>query len=76
MWDVLYAFGIGIGFSVGVITGAVLCSFTTRQGIKAKEESWNKRQDGIEVRLGETLVQTTRIAEAMEFFADNATLKK
>ena len=70
MLDILYAFGIGIGFSVGVITGAVLCSFTTRQGIKDREESWNKRQDGIEVRLGETLIQTTRMADAIILYTE------
>ena len=70
MWDVLYAFGIGAGFSIGVITGATLCAFTTRKGIKDKEESWTKRQDGIEVRLGETLIQTTRIADAMALLSE------
>lgn len=70
MLDVLYAFGIGIGFSIGVITGAALCAFTSRQGIKAHQEDWEKRQDGIEGRLGETLIQTTRIADAIDFYTE------
>jgi hypothetical protein len=70
MWDVLYAFGLGIGFSIGVITGSILCAFTTRKGIKEQNKSWAERQDGIEVRLGETLIQTTRMADAITFFIE------
>jgi hypothetical protein len=75
MWDVLYAFGVGIGFSIGVITGATLCAFTTRKGIKDERERWNERQDGIEGRLASTLVQTTRIADAVALFAEQGKIK-
>lgn len=76
MWDILYAFGIGIGFSIGVITGATLCSFTTREGLKQERETWNKRQDGIEGRLTATLIQTTRIADIMDAFIKEKERKK
>lgn len=68
MEDIIYAFGIGISFSIGIITGATLCVLTTRKGLEKREERWNTRQDGIEGRLAQTLLQTTRLADAAELF--------
>jgi len=73
MWDMLYAFGIGISFSVGMLTGTTICAYITRKGIKDHNESWNKRQDGIEERLGSTLEQTTRIANYIGILVDKET---
>ena len=70
MWDMLYAFGIGISFSVGVIVGAALCRMATKEGRKDEMAAWQKHRDEVEERLGKTVFEQGRIADAIASIAE------
>jgi len=69
MWDMFYAFGIGISFSVGVVFGAFLSRVATkegREGLKSESQAWKDyRQETIE-RMALTALNHSRIADALE----------
>ncbi len=72
MIDLLHSFAVGIAFSVGVCTGALLCTIATRAGRKEAQQSFKDSQDKIERRLAGSLKCHTRMADAMERWAENA----
>lgn len=70
MWDMLYAFGIGISFSVGICVGAFLCRIATKEGRKDEMEAWKKHREEVEERLGKTVFEQGRIADAITLIAE------
>lgn len=70
MWDMIYAFGIGISFSVGVVFGAALCRMATKEGRKEELEMWNKHRAEVEKRIGLSVIEHGRIADALAYFVD------
>ena len=70
MWDMLYAMGIGISFSVGIVAGATLCRLATKEGRKEEAAEWKAYRDIVEERLGKTVFEQGRIADALAFFVD------
>jgi len=69
MIDYLHAFGIGIAFSVGVVTGATLCTLATRQGRKEAADEMRKHFAQVEERLTGSLACHQRMAHVMEALA-------
>jgi len=66
MLELLHSFAIGIAFSVGVFSGAVLCQMCNR---KAREEfvaDMKAEREAVEARLLEQCEGVLRIASAME----------
>ena len=45
MWDLLYAFGIGLAFAVGVGAGAFLCRIVTKEGRIETHEEWKQHNE-------------------------------
>lgn len=76
MWDMLYAFGIGIAFSVGIVAGAALCRLASKEGRKEELELWRKHRDEVEERLGKTVFQQSRIADALCFIVEDKERRK
>ena len=72
MADIFYAFGIGIGFSVGVLSGAMLCQLATRAGRKDFEKMVEKTNLMTEDRLLDYVVNTDRIASCLELMEANS----
>lgn len=68
MWDVLHSFGIGIGFSVGVLSGATLCQLATRAGRQDFAKAVEETNRMTEQRLREYVANTDRIAAVLERF--------
>lgn len=66
MTQLLYAFGIGISFSVGVFTGACLCSVATRKGREECKRDVLAHNKMVEDRLAKYVQHTERIALALE----------
>jgi len=70
MWDMLYAFGIGISFSVGVMIGATLCRIATKEGRKDMMASVEAHNKMVEERLSKSIFQHTRIADSLSHLVD------
>ena len=66
MWDVVHSFLIGIGFSVGVCSGAILCQLANKAGrqdfFKAVEDTNRMAEE----RLRGYVENTARIACVLE----------
>lgn len=73
MIEILHAFAIGIAFSVGVTVGAVLSSIASRQGRKEMVEDWKSHQTRVEDRLAKYVVESGRMAAALELIAKEKT---
>jgi len=70
MWDMIYAFGIGISFSVGVGMGAFLLRVSTKEGRQQEREDWAVHRREVEERLGKYVDNTALMATALNKLAD------
>ena len=70
MWDMLYALGIGLAFSVGVGTGAFLCRIATKEGRDDTREEWIQHQKIVEDRLASYVLNTEIMAQQLKKIAD------
>jgi len=66
MWDMIYSFGIGISFAVGVGLGAYLCRVSTKKCLKEDMDYWKKHQEKVEKRLLSYVSNTKLIADALD----------
>jgi hypothetical protein len=62
----LYAFGVGLAFAVGVSVGAYLCALAVRRGNKVVSDVVNTHNARVEDRLAKYVEHTERIALALE----------
>lgn len=69
MIDILHSFGAGIAFAVGVTVGAILCRIATREGRKEITDDWKQHQTKVEERLSKYVVESGRMAAALEMIA-------
>jgi uncharacterized membrane-anchored protein YhcB (DUF1043 family) len=69
MIDILHSFGAGIAFAVGVTVGAILCRIATREGRKEITDDWKQHQAKVEDRLSKYVVESGRMATALEMIA-------
>ncbi len=65
MLDMLYAFGIGISFSVGVWFGAYLCRASNNNS------DWKEHQRIVEDRLSKYVLYIKSISESLEKIVTN-----
>jgi hypothetical protein len=70
MISILHAFAVGIAFSIGVVSGAILCGFATRKDRDAFKKVMAENQKRTEERLLAYVLNTGRIADALEKAAD------
>lgn len=66
MSDLLYAFGIGMAFAIGVVVGGFLCSLATRRGRNELSKSVTDHYNRVEDRLAHYVAHNERIAVALE----------
>ena len=66
MIDLLYTFGVGIAFSFGVFSGAVLCQLATREGRKDFIASRDELAEDIQQRVSEQVGHLGDIASSLE----------
>lgn len=66
MIDLLHAFAVGIAFSVGVVTGAILCQLATRKGREEAKVEYIKHYQAVEDRLMASLGCHQRMASSIE----------
>jgi hypothetical protein len=62
----LYSFGIGLSFAVGVGLGAFLCTIATRRGREEFKRDVLDHNKMVEDRLLKYVENTARIAAALE----------
>ena len=66
MLDFLYAFGIGIAFSLGICVGAFLAQMATKAGRKELDEKFMSHTSIVEKRLASYVEHTSRIADTLD----------
>jgi hypothetical protein len=66
MHQMIYAFGIGLSFAVGIFTGAFLCTVATRKGRDEFKHDVLDHGKRVEDRLEKYVEHTGRIAVALE----------
>lgn len=69
MSSLIYSFGIGLSFAVGIFTGAFLCSLATRKGREGLNKSILEHNERVENRLAGYVEHSARIAIALESIA-------
>ena len=70
MMQLLYSFGIGLAFTVGIFTGAFLCTAATRKGRESLANDMREHNERVENRLIGYVNNTARIAAALETLTD------
>ncbi len=70
MWETLYAFGIGLAFSVGVGTGAYLIRMASKDDRTEDLEVWKKHREEVEIRLGKQVACAFAMADSLKKLAD------
>ena len=70
MVDIIYTFGIGISFALGIGIGAYLCRLAILQGRKDVDEGIVFHNKMVESRLKKYVEHTDRIASALEKLID------
>ncbi len=76
MIDILHSFGAGIAFAVGVTVGAVLCRIASAEGRKEITREWKEHQNKVEDRLAKYVIESGRIATALESMANKEVLNQ
>ena len=71
MFELLHSFAVGIAFSVGVVAGAMLCRIATTEGRKEMARETEARWKATEDRLAKYVLNTERIALAIESLKGN-----
>lgn len=66
MIGILHAFAVGVSFSVGVLAGAILCSLASKKDRLTFQKAMADGQKLTEERLLRYIVNTDRIATALE----------
>lgn len=66
MIQLLYSFGLGFAFVVGIFTGCFVCTVATRKGREELKQQIADHNDRVEKRLLEYVENTGRIALSLE----------
>jgi hypothetical protein len=66
MNSIIYAFGLGLSFALGAFVGTFVCRWSMKQALITTREAFEKHQERVEDRLSAYVVNTDRIAKALE----------
>lgn len=70
MWDMIYAFGIGISFAVGIGVGALLCRIATEKGRRELSDEMREYNDKVLGVLTERALNDQAMINALNKIAD------